>query len=210
MAWMAVITLLQSATAQPSAPADMAGYYNGSRMEVAAELVLHPDGRFDYGLSYGALDEAAAGRWTVADDAVVLESDPVRPPVYSFSDLGAEKAGLVTAKLITPKGMEPQYFSFVLVGNGMAPIDRQVGYGGDTEIEYDVVHPPQAIRVILPIYDLASDPFPIDLKAGGRRIEVRFTPNDLGRVAFQDTHLPIHDDGLHFERFGEEIIFRKR
>src|SRR5947208_12208314 len=30
----------------------------------AAALELKPDGRFNYALSYGALDEGAAGRWT--------------------------------------------------------------------------------------------------------------------------------------------------
>lgn len=209
MGLLALCVLLQAAVPVPDAGA-LAGYYNGSQAELAAELLLHPDGRFEYGLAYGALDEVAAGRWTVVDGAVALDSDPVRAPAYSFTDLGPEPAGLVAARLIVPQGMEPQYFSFVLVGDGMAPIERQVGQGGDTEIGYDPAHPPRGIHVTLPVYDLASKEFPIDLKAGGRRIEVRFTPNDLGRVAFDDTRLGIAGDGLHFERFGREIIFRKR
>ncbi|WP_380873385.1 hypothetical protein ACFB49_41160 [Sphingomonas sp. DBB INV C78] len=208
MSLLAALLLAQAAPAP--VPADIAGYYNGSRMELAAELVLHPDGRFDYGLSYGALDEVAAGQWSVSEGAVVLESDPVRPPVYSFSDLGAEQAGLVVAKLVLPQGLQPQFFSFALVGDGIYPIEGKVDYRGEAQIAFDPAHPPAAIRVLLPIYELVSDPFPLDLKQGGRHIEVRFTPNDLGRIAFQDTHLPITDQGLTFERFGEKIIFRKR
>src|SRR5437764_10496062 len=62
------------ATAQPGS---IAGVYDGGQMEIAAALELKPDGRFNYGLSYGALDEHAAGRWTVNGDRVLLSSNPV-------------------------------------------------------------------------------------------------------------------------------------
>lgn len=213
MAWLEALLLVQVATAGAAPPADMAavaGRYDGSRMEMGAELELAPDGRFQYALAYGALDEVAAGRWRVVDGAVILDSDPVRAPTYHFVDQGAEQAGLVVAKLVVPKGMEPQFFKFLLVGARGQPIVQQVGYGGDTAIPYDSAHPPTELRLTLPIYELISPAFPIDLTKGGRRIEVTFTPNDLGHVGFVDTHLPIAKDGLHFERFGETIIFRKQ
>src|SRR4051794_34335704 len=46
------------ALAQPSS---LVGSYNGNQMEMAAGLELTGDGRFRSALSYGALDEAAAG-----------------------------------------------------------------------------------------------------------------------------------------------------
>ncbi|ARS28012.1 hypothetical protein [Sphingomonas sp. KC8] len=212
MGWLAALLLAQ-ATVGGTVPADMAavaGRYDGSRMEMGAELELAPDGRFQYALAYGALDEVATGRWRVADGAVILDSDPVRAPAYRFIDRGTEKSGRIVARLIVPKGMEPQYFSFVLLRAGDRPIERQVGYGGNTELAYDPAYPPTEIRLMLPIYDLISPAFPLDLAKAGRRIEVAFTPNDLGRVAFADTHLPIVKDGLRFERFGATILFRKR
>jgi hypothetical protein len=39
----------------------LAGVYDGGQMEIAAALELRPDGRFNYALSYGALDEQATG-----------------------------------------------------------------------------------------------------------------------------------------------------
>jgi len=211
MGLLGVVALLQAATVGPvSAPASLAGAYDGSQTEIAAELVLHPDGRFDYGLSYGALDEIASGRWSASAEAVMLESDPVRPPAYTFTSMGAEKPGRVTATLQLPEGMEPQYFSFVLTGNGAAPIEQQVGPDGEAAISYDPAHPPREIRVILPIYDLASQPFPIDLSGEGRRVSVHFTPNDLGHVMFEDTSLTITGEGLQMERFDRTILFRRR
>src|SRR5881227_1978048 len=65
------------ATAQPGS---LAGVYDGGQMEIAAALELKPNGRFNYALSYGALDEQAAGRWTVNGDRVLLSSNPVVAP----------------------------------------------------------------------------------------------------------------------------------
>ena len=61
-------------------PAGVAGLYETQQMEVAAALELKPDGRFRYVLTYGAVDEAAQGRWTRTRDTVRLTSDP-RPKV---------------------------------------------------------------------------------------------------------------------------------
>lgn len=209
MALLAAIALFQAAAATP-VPDTLVGIYDGSQMEMAAGLVLHDDGRFEYGLSYGALDEVSEGKWTASADAVTLHSDAVRAPVYSFTDMGAEKAGLITAKLDAPAGMNPQYFSFLLVGEGIDPIEHQVGADGETVMRYDSAHPPVAIRAILPVYDLVSQDFRVDLSKEGRRVHVRFTPNDLGRVMFEDTVLPVTGDGLQMERFGRTITFRKR
>lgn len=212
MGLLAAMMLLQAAAtpAPATPPAALAGIYDGSQMEMAAELVLHPDGRFDYGLSYGALDEEASGRWSVTADAVTLRSDPVTPPAYSFEDKGAEHPGTVTAKLEVQAGPNPQFFSFALTGDGIAPIAADVGSDGEAVLAYDPAHPPSAIRVLLPIHELVSQPFPLDLARDGRRIVVRFTPNDLGRVMFEDALLPVTDDGLQMERFGRTIAFRKR
>ncbi|HEY8162949.1 MAG TPA: hypothetical protein VIF34_11890 [Methylocystis sp.] len=48
-----------------SADASLAGhYYLRGVMEVGSELLLHADGRFEYMLAYGALDEYATGCWS--------------------------------------------------------------------------------------------------------------------------------------------------
>lgn len=61
------------------------GIYDGGQMELAAALELRPDGRFRYGLSYGALDERAEGRWSERDAKVILTSDTHDPADLSFS-----------------------------------------------------------------------------------------------------------------------------
>jgi hypothetical protein len=59
----------------PPADAKLAGrYYLHGVMEVGSELLLRPDGRFEYMLAYGALDELASGCWSREGGTVTLNA----------------------------------------------------------------------------------------------------------------------------------------
>ena len=59
--------------------AELEGLYTLQRVrETAAELRLSADGRFTYGIAYGAQQQSAEGVWRVEDGRIVLVSD-VRP-----------------------------------------------------------------------------------------------------------------------------------
>ncbi|AUW57259.1 hypothetical protein C1T17_03285 [Sphingobium sp. SCG-1] len=66
------------------------GVYDGGQMELAAALELRADGRFGFELSYGALDEAAEGTWTLKGENIELA-----PERYMTNDPGnaAKKFG---------------------------------------------------------------------------------------------------------------------
>lgn len=67
-----------SARAAGCAPADpaLAGHYwMHGVMEVGSELLLKADGRFQYMLAYGALDELGSGCWTRHGGVVTLSAD---------------------------------------------------------------------------------------------------------------------------------------
>src|SRR5688572_5425810 len=55
------------ALAQATSPA---GFYTTSQIEVGAALELDDDGKFQYQLDYGAVSEAAEGKW-VSDGTMV-------------------------------------------------------------------------------------------------------------------------------------------
>src|SRR3989442_9049411 len=62
---------------------DLAGHYYLQHVrEVGSELLLKPDGSFEYLLAYGAADYWAKGTWRVVDGAVVLDSQAAeaKPP----------------------------------------------------------------------------------------------------------------------------------
>jgi hypothetical protein len=82
-----------------SADASLAGhYYLRGVMEVGSELQLQKNGRFDYMLAYGALDELASGCWSRKGDTVTLTASKFE---NSMEDpMKFEKLDLK----VTPKG----------------------------------------------------------------------------------------------------------
>ncbi len=80
----------EPAHAAATAPAaTLAGEYHlDGVMETGSGLLLHPDGRFEWFFSYGALDLAARGRWTRAGDGIDLAVNemqvPRQVPEYGF------------------------------------------------------------------------------------------------------------------------------
>jgi hypothetical protein len=69
----------------PAAPAeqDLIGVYRLSQVEMGGGLELTPDHRFRYELDYGAVSEAAEGRWAVRNDGVHLDSEPMSQRVLA-------------------------------------------------------------------------------------------------------------------------------
>lgn len=58
-------------------PALVGHYYLNGVMETGSELLLDADGKFQWMMSYGALDQFAKGQWRRDGDRVVLQSDSV-------------------------------------------------------------------------------------------------------------------------------------
>ena len=81
-------TLLLAATliAAPVAAQDNAfvGEYSlAEGPDVGGGLLIRNDGRFQYMLAAGALDERAEGRWDVRGEAICLTTDPKPVPPQS-------------------------------------------------------------------------------------------------------------------------------
>lgn len=71
--------------AQGATSANVAGHYvleNAHEMD--SELVLKPDGQFEYMLAYGAADYTATGKWRVVGDTVVLDSKLTAAPAFKL------------------------------------------------------------------------------------------------------------------------------
>lgn len=61
-------------------------YYLSGIMETGSELLLEPGGRFEWWMSYGAVDQFAKGNWTSDGATVTLAADPAIPgsPLFSI------------------------------------------------------------------------------------------------------------------------------
>ena len=197
--------VLLIAASQPSA--DPAGRYRltGSP-DTAAELVLHGDGRFEYGLSEGALDEASSGRWTRDKGLVRLNTDPKPlPPAFS--------AGPAERVADAPFAIRPTWPN----GHGIAGVDFRIRFADGSSIQGYTQEDgwsadpaesrvPASIQLAIPMHGLVSPVFPLD-GGRGRRFVFVLTSNDLGRIDFDAEPLELDQDRLVMRRFGRELRF---
>ena len=71
--------------------ADVAGHYQlRGVMEVGSELLLKPNGTFEYMLAYGAADYLAKGTWKVQGENVLLTTSGTTEP-FQAPDKRADK-----------------------------------------------------------------------------------------------------------------------
>jgi hypothetical protein len=197
-----------------AAPADLAGEYRLSGVhEAAGGLELTADGRFRYGLSYGALDEQAEGTWRLEGNRVRLTTDPPpRPPEWT---------------LVYQEKGEPALFQILLEGVSGQPIATNIEVQvrlrdgsvekASTRAEWleaplDGGQVPVSLQFHVPVFEVSSPEFPIDLDKG-HRLRFRLDPRDMGVRNFQDWPLEIRDgllappdapSGQGFRRVGKE------
>ncbi|WEJ98305.1 MAG: hypothetical protein P0Y59_15275 [Candidatus Sphingomonas phytovorans] len=205
-----MLAMLLASIAMPAPAEDRAtlvGLYDGHQMEMGAQLNLSADGRFDYGLVYGALDKAGRGAWVVKDGRVLLTSDPVTPPRFVFTGQKPAPAGTLRLSLEAPKDVSLQYFDAVLTSAGGGTKGGQLSEDG-LSLTLDAADPPVSVRMFLPMFEVAGDPVAID-PAKGYWLSFRFEANDIGKADFRGTALMIDKGDLVFERFGRTIRFRR-
>lgn len=190
-----------------NAQASLAGIYDGNQMEMAVGLELMADGRFRYAMAYGALDEQAEGRWTTRGNQVLLTSDPVTPPRFVLISQGRGTEGLLQVQLDVPRGVSRQYFNaFITKANGQT--ERMQFAEEGLMVPFSRGDGPMGIRLVLQVFDIASQPVRLD-PAAGYSLRFRFEPNDVGKVAFQATPLTIVNGDLVLDRHGRTIRFKR-
>jgi len=215
LAFTVLLTLAASAQtpAPPQPPAtptraSLAGAYDGGQMEVAAQLILKPDGHFQYELAYGALDETAAGTWDVKDSVVLLTTVPaaVPPRFVVVSDTPAPSG--LHVKLTKPlvEGMRQR----VLLLYGANPRPDQDSDEADVADDGQVPIPagkhPTAFIPEIPVFP--TQPAPNPRTAGGHRVVLRFEPNDIGKADFHPQPLTIQDGVLIMPRRDLQLLLR--
>jgi len=151
--------------------------------DAAGELLLRADGRFEYSLAYGALDEHAEGHWIRRDKVVALVTEPKPvPPEFQLAPRSPPAADSATLHVIWPNGQ------------GVAGVDFRIGFEtGDPIVAYTQEDgwrlPPDDHRVarwielVEPIYGVVSPRYPIDNATSGT-LNFVLVPNDMGTVDF--------------------------
>ena len=207
--WVALFLLVAAGGAGPATaqPRSLAGVYDGGQMEMAAALELKPDGRFAYALSYGALDEQAAGRWTLSGDRVLLSSDPVVAPRLFLVSRGRGPEGMLQVSLDVPRGISRQYFDAMITRGNRHTEKVQLGEEG-LLLPFGGADAPTSVRLVLQMFRVASEPVQLD-RSSGYALQFRFEPNDIGKVDFRAEALRIVNGDLALDRHGRTLRFRR-
>lgn len=192
-----------------AAPAELAGQYalRGLR-EAAGGLELMPDGRFRYGMSYGALDEQAEGSWRLDCNSVRLTTEPApHQPEWALLATEPGDPGRFALLLENPVG-QPIANIEVYVRLKDGSIEQSSTRSGWMEAPLDARHMPVAVRFNIPVFGVSSPEFPIDL-ARGHRLRFRLDPRDLGVRDFRDWPLEVRGDILALPEAPDGVGFHR-
>lgn len=190
----------------PAQAAVRPGSYDGSQHELATGLELLPDGRFRFGLSYGALDERAEGRWAEQAGKVLLTTEPApKPPRFPIVSDTSVADGKIFASLQDADALGGFSLTLLVRYEG-ADVFEHVEAGEDGLVP---VPPGRTVAEIvpdLPIYTTGLEPH--KLTPGGHRLVFRFEPNDLGVADFRAEPLAIEGDVIVLNRHDRVIRYR--
>jgi hypothetical protein len=208
-ALLRLFPLLLLAAPAGAAERNPAGAYRLVREQDAASgLVLRRDGRFQYFLAAGALDERAEGRWSAAGGVVALVTEPApRPPVFERSPSTGTPSAALSVKVSSPQG------------SGIAGVDLRVGFDeGEAVQSYtqddgwtlpaEEKRTPRWIELAVPMHGLASPRFPIDL-ASGNALAFTLVPNDLGVIDFAGIRVEIAGKALIVHRGPTRLRYER-
>ena len=198
---LSFVLILLAGPARAQTPPEIAGGYFTSQPEVASELMLKPDGRFQWYLSYGALDENATGRWTRQGDTVLLTTEPaVKPPVFSLDAAVPDPEKALKIRVAGPDGKPIGRVDIALIGAGGDAQTASTDENG-TAVFAKPGTGRLSVKLGIRVFGVASDAFPVDLTKGNLML-FRFEPNDLGRADFKAAPVRIEEGALVLERWG--------
>ena len=173
---------------------------------VGGGLLIRGDGRFQYMLAAGALDERAEGRWETRGDTVCLTTDPKPvPPAMEKGPL-IEVEGAIPTLLVTWPN-----------GRGIAGVDFVIGFdSGDPAEDYTQVYGwtmpeddkriPRWVEVREPIYGITAPRYEL-AEADGGKLRVIIRPNDIGVVDFEGACAEKTERGLTLHRAEGRMRF---
>ena len=174
--------------------------------DVGGGLLIRGDGRFQYMLAAGALDERAEGRWEARGDMVCLTTDP--KPVPPAMEKGA---------LIEVKGSVPTLLVTWPNGRGIPGVDFTIGFdSGDPVGDYTQVYGwtmpeddkriPRWMEVRESIYDITAPRFELT-EADGGKLRAIIVPNDIGVVDLEGACAEKNERGVTLHRVEGDMRF---
>jgi hypothetical protein len=201
---LAALCLSIASGASAKAPDFIGSYRLQDGPDVASELVLREDGTYAYWLMAGALDEASAGRWSLADDKLSLTTEPKPvPPEFRQAELSPEGDG-VRLEVNWPNGKGIAGIDFVI---GLADGETLEGYtqSDGWEAPSAPASEPRWIELREPVNRITSPRFA--LPPGARTLRFTLIPNDIGMVDLTGSTIERDGPRLTLRRSEGDMVF---
>lgn len=206
---LSALALIAAIAPLPAFAEEWAGLYHlDAGPDAGGGLLLDADGTFRFGMSAGALDMEAAGRWERAGEGIVLRTEP-KPVPAEFSLVRAEPGGgdgAISINVTWPNGRGIAGIDFRIVRESAEPITGYTQSDGWTS-EPGPDRPVLSVQLSEPIHQTASEEFSVP--ADARAFTFVLTPNDMGVADFDDAPAVRTPDGLTVRWRGGEIPFVK-
>jgi hypothetical protein len=199
-----VAGLLLSFAALTAWGQDMAGHYvlHGV-MEMGSELLLKPDGQFEFMLAYGAADYWAKGTWSRDGNAVVLHSAGKEEAPFRLVRSEAGKPGQIRVFVLGQQGKGVENIDVHLLTSGKALDGRTDSDGAAVFPDDPKAH---AVAFEVPVYQIATKPYEIDPSKKYFYFEIN--GDAITQVLFKDEKLAIDGTTLTMTHWGPKDPMR--
>lgn len=190
----------------PAAARAVVGHYylEGAR-EVGSELLLRPDGQFQFMLTYGALDETGEGTWTRDGADVILQSagEP-RAPTVTLQSADGVAVDSLRILVVDTSGESLSGVSLDLSRHGDAPVRSQTSTDGYT-LHFTRGMAPTLLAIGVEMLEFRV-PFALTapVKATYRFV---FDRGDLGTRRFTAQHLQTTEGRLLMTINGQRLTY---
>jgi hypothetical protein len=169
---------------------DVAGHYVlRGVMEVGSELLLKPDGKFEFMLAYGAADYWAKGTWSRDGNAVVLHSTGKEEEPFRFLRSEAGKPGRIRVFVLGHDGKGVDNIHVYLFAGDKTQEPREVMTDSDGAATFPDDPKAHAVAFEVRVYQVATQPFEIDIKNKDFYYEIN--GEAITQVFFKDERLAI-------------------
>jgi hypothetical protein len=192
----------------PATPASVVGDYVHSEMELVSGIRLSPDGRFQYGLTVGSLDERAEGRWKLVGNRIDLISDP-RPvaPTITAGRIDAAPNQPFAIRVVAPNGRDVPGVDLSIEFDTGEPLESYLG-GGLWSLPPDERRTPRFVTFSMASYRVRSERLPLTAEPG--RIAIfKLTPNDFGVVDLTGAQAELEGESLTLHRPEGSMRFKR-
>lgn len=196
-----LIVAVLSASAQA---ADMSGHYVlRNVMEVGSELLLKPDGTFEFALAYGAADYSSTGAWRIDGRAVILNATGKDQPPFRLLRSALTKKPGTRVWVLAPGGQPVPHIDVVI---DTAAGKAAASTSDDGSAEFLEKTGARSVVLRVPVYQVQAGPFDLNIAHNDFYFEI--DGEAITRVPFKDERLAIDGTTLVMTHYGADHPMR--